>query len=383
MKNILWLVSWYPNRYDASLGNFIQRQAKAVSLYANIHVLYVHEVETEIKSDIEEENRRNGNLTEQIIYYRKKSKSIFGKLNSLNQYYFISKNAIENYITKNGLPDYVHVQVPVRAGTIALWMKRKYKINFALTEHYGIYNTVAEDHFGTRSFFYRNTVRKISKNASPLICVSNQLGNEINQTAIKKDFITIPNVVDTTLFHFEKQKGKNSRFRFLHVSNMIPLKNVEGIIDAAKLLYTKRNDFELKIIGRTPTHILKYAEQSGLLNKIIFFSGEIPYEQVATEMQNANSFILNSRSESASCVLQESLCCGLPVISTPVGIASETINEKNGLLINISDSVSLSEKMNEQINTYSKYNREEIAKSFSNQFSYAEVGKRIFDAYKF
>ena len=383
MKNILWLVSWYPNRYDASLGNFIQRQAKAVSLYANIHVLYVHEVETEIKSDIEEENRRNGNLTEQIIYYRKKSKSIFGKLNSLNQYYFISKNAIENYITKNGLPDYVHVQVPVRAGTIALWMKRKYKINFALTEHYGIYNTVAEDHFGTRSFFYRNTVRKIIKNASPLICVSNQLGNEINQTAIKKDFITIPNVVDTTLFHFEKQKGKNSRFRFLHVSNMIPLKNVEGIIDAAKLLYTKRNDFELKIIGRTPTHILKYAEQSGLLNKIIFFSGEIPYEQVATEMQNANSFILNSRSESASCVLQESLCCGLPVISTPVGIASETINEKNGLLINISDSVSLSEKMNEQINTYSKYNREEIAKSFSNQFSYAEVGKRIFDAYKF
>lgn len=383
MKNILWLVSWYPNRYDASFGNFIHRQAKAVSLYANIHLLYVHEVETEMKSETEEEIHRNGNLTEQIIYYKIKSKSFFGKLNSLNQYYSISQNAIENYISRNGLPDYVHVQVPVRAGTIALWMKRKYKINFALTEHYGIYNSVAEDHFGTRSFFYRNTVRKIFKNAAPLICVSNQLGNEINQTAIKKNFITIPNVVDTTLFHFEKPKEKNPRFHFLHVSNMIPLKNVEGIIDALKLLHEKRNDFELKIIGRTPPHILKYAEQSGLLNKSIFFSGEIPYEQVATEMQSADAFILNSRSESASCVVQESLCCGLPVISTPVGIASDTVNEKNGLLTNISDSVSLCEKMNEMINTFSKFNREEIAKSFSNQFSYAEVGKRIFEIYKF
>ena len=103
------------------------------------------------------------NLTEQIIYYPSDSKNILGKIKSINRYYKISKLAIQQYIKKNGLPDYVHVHVPIRAGAVALWMKEKYGINYALTEHYGIYNSVAEDHIGTRSIFFRRALKKIIK----------------------------------------------------------------------------------------------------------------------------------------------------------------------------------------------------------------------------
>lgn len=382
VKNILWLVSWYPNRFDASYGDFIQRQAQAVSMYAKVHVLYVHVDETGVVKNVEEKISVNENLTEQIIYYPSNTGNIFSKIISLRKYYSLSKKFIHEYIIKNGMPDYVHVQVPMRAGMIALWMKRKFKINYALTEHYGIYNSVAEDHISTRSVFFRSALKKIIANAQPLICVSRILGDQMIEFAGAKNFISIPNVVDTSLFHFVPKKNRSEKFRFIHVSNMIPLKNVEGIIDAAKILSARRNDFELKIIGRTHENILRHAEQSGLLNKQIFFSGEIPYAQVATEMNEADAFILNSRSESASCVVQESLCCGLPVISTRVGVALEYIEESNGLFAEIDNTNSLAEKMEEMLNTHSNFNREEISKSFSTQFSYAEVGKKIFESYK-
>ena len=138
---------------------------------------------------------------------------------------------------------------------------------------------------------------------------------------------------------------------FMESNELLQNPNVfQGIIDAAKILSAKRTDFELKIIGRTSSTILNYAEQSGLLNQTVFFSGEIPYSHVANEMNEADAFILFSRSESSSCVVQESLCCGLPIISTQVGIALETIDESNGVFVEIDNSNSLAEKMNEMIN---------------------------------
>jgi hypothetical protein len=41
MNNVLWLVSWYPNRLDAFDGDFIERHAIAVSRFAKLTVLLV------------------------------------------------------------------------------------------------------------------------------------------------------------------------------------------------------------------------------------------------------------------------------------------------------------------------------------------------------
>lgn len=383
MKKILWLVSWYPNRFGLSAANFIQHQAEAVSKFAQVHVLYVHAAETgEIKKE-EQTIFKNENLTEQIIYYPSDSKTVIGKIKSINWYYKISKQAIQQYIKQNGLPDYVHVQVPIRAGTIALWMKKKFGIHYALTEHYGIYNRAVIDPWEERSFIYRNSVKRIIKNAEPFICVSNQLGEDVNRLVTKKDFVSIPNVVDVNHFHFIPKKNQPEKFRFIHVSNMIPLKNVEGMIDAAKILSAKRNNFELKIVGRISETVFKHAKQSGLLNQTVFFSGEIPYSQVAIEMNEADAFILFSRSESSSCVVQESLCCGLPIISTKVGIALETVNESNGLFVEIDNSNSLAEKMNELIYHYSKYNRKKISEESCYKFNYETIGKKLVECYGF
>ncbi len=41
MIKALWLTSWYPNQLDEWNGDFIQRHARAVSLYCNVEVIHV------------------------------------------------------------------------------------------------------------------------------------------------------------------------------------------------------------------------------------------------------------------------------------------------------------------------------------------------------
>jgi glycosyltransferase involved in cell wall biosynthesis len=356
MKNILWLVSWYPNHYDAHNGDFIKRHAQALSLFANVHVLFITPVNKPDADYMEEEINSTGNLTEQIVYYKANESSAFGKLQSQLRYLKLSRYFIRQYIHQHGLPDYVHAHVPIRAGLVAMWMKRKYKLNYALTEHYGIYNKEVADPFQHR----------------------NKIAEDINNIVVKKPYTVIPNVVNTGYFNF-KEKEFTDKFQFLHVSNMIPLKNVEGIIDAAEKLYAQRKDFELTIVGNYPAHTFEYAKQKNLPIK---FTGVIPYEQVAGQMQQSDAFILFSNTENNPCVLLESLCCGLPVISSRVGGVPEIVSEENGLMVEARNVNQLFTAMNDMVNNTNKYNRRKISETASAKYSYEAIGRQIYESYK-
>lgn len=218
-QKILWLVSWYPNKYDPFDGDFIQRHARAAALYDDIVVLFVKQAEEQTIKEIEE--HQQGSLTERIIYIPKK-KGLAGKIWNMALYIKVFGNEAALRI-QQGMPRVVHVHVPWKAGLIALWIKKKYKIPFVVTEHWGIYNSVVEDNIHTRPLLLRRFLKLIYKEAKAVVPVSHFLGNGINQTLFWRSFTVIPNVVDTTLF-FPSQKS--SRFTFLHVSNMVPIKNV-------------------------------------------------------------------------------------------------------------------------------------------------------------
>ena len=70
-KKILWLVSWYPNINDRFDGDFIQRHARAAAIFHDVHVLFVKEAT--INEEVKEEIHQATGLTEQIIYFKKKS----------------------------------------------------------------------------------------------------------------------------------------------------------------------------------------------------------------------------------------------------------------------------------------------------------------------
>lgn len=370
-KKILWLASWYPNRFDPFDGDFIQRHARAAAIHHDIHVIVVKE------GNIETETEENWNyatgLTEQIIYFRP-GKGVFAKLSKQLTWRKLYLKAIADFLRKNGNPAVIHVHVPWKAGLIALELKKRYQISYLTSEHWGIYDPALEDNFFTKPYLLRRGIQTIIKYSQVLCLPSNYLGQCIDKSILKKKQVLIPNVVDTSLFFY--QEKKYSKFSYIHVSNMDPVKNVTGIIDAFSDFVGSRGygDVELLLVGSRDDSIKKHVEQTGLLDKSIFLKGEIPYGAVAREMQLAHCFILNSKMETFSCVTVEALCCGLPVIARKVGSLPELVDASNGVLISNQDHNSLVEALVQIRENYHKYDLKAIARTAQQKYNYGTIG---------
>ena len=95
---------------------------------------------------------------------------------------------MNEYIKKNGLPDIVHVQIAMKAGIIALWLKKKYNIPYVITEQWTMYNSKAKDAYEKRSFIFKNFTKKIFENASVFLTVSKNLAEIIEKKLYKVPF---------------------------------------------------------------------------------------------------------------------------------------------------------------------------------------------------
>jgi len=374
-KKILWLSSWYPNEMRPFDGDFIQRHAIAVSEYHDLDVMYVHKYEGD-EPVAGYSKTVYPHLTEHIFTNHVADTGFLQTLKGLIQYFLIHTR----FIKKHGMPDLIHVQIPMKAGLVALYYKWRYKIPYIVTEHYGFYNPLLENHFRKRSFFYRYATRLVLKHADILTTVSNSLGDDINNWVLKKEYTTIPNVVDTTIFHYTEPVAKE-KFRFIHISNMIPLKNVQGIIEATEMLAAERRDFEMVFIGGVSEEFYKLASEKKMLNKVIFFEGVIPYNAVSSRIKASDAMIIFSDTESQSCVVLESLCCGRPAIVTNVGGVKELINESNGYKVKPRDNTDLAEKMNMMIGQYPFFDLKKISEDAISKYAYSEVAKQFSECY--
>jgi glycosyltransferase involved in cell wall biosynthesis len=376
-KRILWLVSWYPNKTDAFDGDFIQRHAKAAALYDDIHVVFIKDAEQE--EEREEEWRSANGLTEQIIYFRK-PKGLFARIKKQITWRKIYLKAVKDYIREKGEPHLVHVHVPWKAGLIALALKKKFGLKYFITEHAGIYNDRVEDSFNSKSSLIKRFVKRVFREAEHFISVSRFLAESVNKMVVEKEYSVIPNVVDTSLFYHSDHK--HFRFTFIHVSNMVPLKNVSGIVKAFQQFINKTGfDTQLILVGNKDDTYPREAEHSGLLNKTVFFKGEIPYTEVAKELQKAHCFILNSNIENSPCVIGEALCCGLPLIATEVGGVPELVDASNSILISPQSDDLLMNAMLQAYQNYTRFDQKQIAEKAASRFSFSEVGKQFHSFY--
>ena len=373
-KNILWLASWYPNRDDQYTGDFIQRHAQAAALENNIHVLYVTATNS-AKLKFENVQKGHNGLTEQIIYL-KTANGIYNKL--IKHYYWFKQfqKAIKNYIDTKGLPHAVHVHVSWKAGLIALWLKKKYGLHYYITEHWGIYNRIVKDNFFEKNFIVRYLIKKIFKESVQLISVSHFLAQNVKSWLSNPKVTIIPNVVNTRLFFPQRQK--HNKFTFIHVSSIVPLKNVKGILNAFKLCSISPlfESIQLMIVGTKDNSYQDYVKKLGIERNVIL-KPEILYTEVAKEMRLAHCLILNSIMENSPCVIGEAHCSGLPVIATNVGGIPELVNETNGILLPPNNDEALAKAILHVFENYHHYNTISIAKTGAKKFAYNSVAKQL------
>jgi glycosyltransferase involved in cell wall biosynthesis len=378
---ILVLPSWYPSKVDAFNGDFIERHVQAIAAFQKQYVIYVVKDEKGVvTNDVAiEENTKEG-VSEKIIYYRslKTGFSLLDKLLSQRKSNWLYKRAIKAFIKKNGKPKLVHVHVAMKAGLMALWVKRKWDIPYILSEHWTGYLKEADLRIENFSSIYKNMLQRIIENTSAITVVSDYLGKAIQEHFPAVKYKVIPNVVDNRIF-FVTEKAKNNTLSFIHASNMNYQKNTEAILKAFNLLQSFTTDFTVDMYGPIQLKLQEMVQQLNLSDQV-FFHGEVPQIELAKKMQVTDALILYSRFETFGCVIIEANACGIPVIVSDLEVFHELIKEgENGFFAGKDAPGILAEKLQLFIRE-NKFNKQSIAET-THEYKYNIVGKKFVKLY--
>jgi len=382
MEKILWLASWYPSKLHSFNGDFIQRHARAVSIYREVHLIHVIKDENgTLTKNVLIDRQASGNLTEVIVYYKPFRVGIkaLDKTLSLIKYVRVYKQVIKSFIKQNGTPSLVHVHVAMWSGVLARWVKRKYGVNYLVTEHWSGYNKIAFDNLYNKDIIFRKNAFAVLKGAGLLLPVSTQLANQISTNVLQVPYQVMSNVVDTRHFYF-KSSALKGKFRFLHVSTMDRNKNADIILRVFSRLLIDKPGCELVLVGPAGKDLQGVSEELGL-NGFVYWRGEVPYAEVGREMQQASAMVMFSRYENQPCVILEAQCCGLPVIATAVGGIPEIVTSENGLLVDSGNEADLLKAMICMVETHDQYNRPEISHKASTLYNYRTIGEQISGIY--
>ena len=379
---VLWLPSWYPTQLTPFDGDFIQRHARAVAQFIPVHVLYiVKDREGVITREIKIEENTLGNLKETIIYYhspRRKIKLLDGFI-SRKKFNHIYKNYLSAQFRMNGKPAAVHVHVIYRAGLIATWLRKRFQLDYYVTEHWAGYDKSNYDNFFTRPQRFRSTVLKILRLSKCVIPVSIDLGEKLRNLVPSIKLRIIPNTVDVSLFY----PGNTPKvFRFIHyVSSYKGQKNTEGLLRVLNRLKEIRTDWDCLMYGPMNDELKGMIKNFNLESKVVA-TGQISYQGVAEELRSSSAFISFSNFENQPCSILEALCCGIPVIATNVGGIAEIINEQNGILIEPRNEPQLLGAIQKMMDGYTCFNKVVIAEEAKRMFSYEAVGNQFYELYK-
>lgn len=181
------------------------------------------------------------------------------------------------------------------------------------------------------------------KTADYVFCCSELARDSMLCRGVPKDKIFVnPLGVDLKKFKFKRCTSKET-FRYLHVSNMSPLKGLHYIIEAFNLM--DEHDMELWLVGPTPTE--------PLLQKLIKSNDKIKHlgfmdqGSLAMIYAQCDIFVHPSLADGWAMTPMQAMATGLPVIvSNMTGCKEIIVNNKNGFVVNSGEVESLLEVMN-------------------------------------
>jgi glycosyltransferase involved in cell wall biosynthesis len=377
--NILWLASWYPTRINFLTGDFIERHAKAASLYDSIVVIHVVK-DTSIKTGKTqiEKIEYSQNLTAFVCYYPAYKKLGWFFENIFSAFYYI-KLHFEAYSIYKGLfgkPEGILVQVAIKAGIIAYLWRLTFRIQYIVFERWTGLLKEARPNFFDLNFFYRWLWKLIFKSAIKIVTVTKDFGNAIAPLMPKKQYAVIPNVIMDELFYPAKQKN-NTVFRLVHVSTLDYQKNFEDILLALQLLVKEPVKIEMLVYGPLIENLKLLSFKLGLENTVDY-RGEVTHAEIAKAMQASHALILYSRYESFGNVIIEANACGLPVIVSDLPVFREIVIEGvTGAFVEGQAPEKLADRIRWLVKNYDQFDPKVIHDHVKQQYNAAVIGNKF------
>lgn len=304
--HILAIPSWYPSEKNPFNGNFIERH---LELIAKNHQVSVLVFQTHASSEIKIELNTKENLNIYSIFYPKRKTKI--------AQYFALRKAFLKVSKQIKEVDLVHSHVMLDKGIVAVWAKKLYSAPLVVTEH-GSY--LFREKYSELSLFQKYIMVQTIKNARAISCVSNILQEEIKYLFPRSKVCITPNLVNRELFSISEE-SKSEILKFIHISTLEKVKNVDEIIRGFEIFSENNSNFELTIISEVQNKAIENQINASKIKDQITLIGPISSEKVAEKLKESCALIVLSSYETFSCVIAEAWSSGVPVLATPVGIA--------------------------------------------------------------
>ncbi len=181
---------------------------------------------------------------------------------------------------------------------------------------------------GTRSYLTRRMIVFALKRANKVFSVAYQLREKMVALGIEEDRIcVVPNGVNPGVFSPRDRNAVRAQLGLplqkkivLFVGNLVDVKGLPYLIEAAAFLLEARKDLLFLIIGEgRRKEALHHMILQHHLQEDVRLIGSKPHADIPYWMSSCDLFCLPSLSEGCPTVLIEALASGRPVLGTEVG----------------------------------------------------------------
>ena len=278
-------------------------------------------------------------------------------------------------------PDYVHCQTPY--SSLAAWLIFKLcKIPYSIGYHAEIKTQIGIMLIPSMSRHWKKLPYLMD--AHNRFVLTEDMKQELEDSGISS--IVIPNGVDTEIyFPADVKENFKTKPTIICVGRLVVSKAIDDSIHILFRVSEKYPNTNLIIVGDGPEREkLETLAKTLKLQDRVMFTGQIEPDAVCSYYQMSHVFLQMSVSEGFSQVAVEAMACGLPIVSTAVGVAPELIqSSQNGFLIELHDIDDATQKI-EQIFEMSeeeyadKCNR---SRDCALEYSWDRIAEIYLDAY--
>lgn len=405
-RRILFISSWYPSAKRPIEGIFVREHARAAKLYHDVSILSLGLAEnTDDKASLTE------NVEDGMRVFRYTQ-----PLGAMPKVRFLRRLWQQVGIAKRvadilGGIDLIHTHT-YHSGIVGVILGRRLKIPVVITEHWSGF------HLGGLTRIEKFKARWAMRHAQVVVPVSEQLQQDIRLAGVRANFKIIPNPVDNSLFHYEatfKNAETNRRrivptpesihtrgsidsvsidadlyredktlfaFRTATVGSLIPLKNIDVLLEALHILNSRNINLYLDIIGDGGERKrLELLSTELNISHQVHFRGTLPKAEIAKIFGVCDFYIHPSRWENLSCATAEALCAGLPVAAADIPGQRVYIDETNGILVTPNSAEALADGIQSLCAKINAYDRAKISNDTAARFGMEKVGSMLNDLY--
>lgn len=278
--------------------------------------------------------------------------------------------------------DIIHSFWSGESGYLASKLSKKYGIPLITTVCGGETASIPSINYGSRlKFWQRRFVNRTFSRASVINALSNYAAEQINE-AYKSKYAgkirILPFGLDEKLFCPAVSNSPSQRL--INIANAVPVKAHADLFRAFKIVLEKFPDLKLECYGRDDKNTLgKLARETGIQENVSI-KGYTEYEKLPLILNDSLIYVLSSLHEAENMSLVEAAFCGVPVVSTAVGSASELTENT----VPPGDYRALASKINFVLNNYEIEKQKSLAKipELHKKFSLGNTVSNFAELYK-